>query len=344
MGVRVCGYGDGLPENYFIDNGKTGALTFTMAAAASLMPDGESSVYAKARDVCAARGFYATNYMLLGHTGGGIGEVWRSPAMGLLCDKQRKRYREFMDGRQWFLELSRRYDGSFGILGGPSRYDQPTTWGQMMAMSYTVPRRTLRITGSPRTKYSKPYKLPVRPWGTEADDDFYSAKPVACKDGTVPEFDEAPAGGAADGVFRHVPKSDRTDKIMRKFCHHPDHEIRREIAGGYLGEEHDDLIVPMLKHADARVRRAGLTAICDIHKTQPPLPPERLTDEMVDLVIGMANDPDESWWCVENALRALSIAPVEKVAPHIDHLLYWLRHEDWWLRKAALTAAREGPT
>lgn len=33
-------YGDHFPETYFIDNGKTGALAFTMAAAASLTPDG----------------------------------------------------------------------------------------------------------------------------------------------------------------------------------------------------------------------------------------------------------------------------------------------------------------
>ncbi len=43
-------YGDGIPEQSFVDNGKTGGLAFTMAAAANLTPGGEKSVYAQARD------------------------------------------------------------------------------------------------------------------------------------------------------------------------------------------------------------------------------------------------------------------------------------------------------
>ena len=89
-----------------------------MAAAAALTPDGEKSVYAQARDVCAMQSFYTTSFMLHGHTGGGIGEIWRSAAMGLLHDKRPQQYREFMDNRQWHYDLSRRFDGSFGILGG----------------------------------------------------------------------------------------------------------------------------------------------------------------------------------------------------------------------------------
>ena len=38
--------------------------------------------------------------------------------MGLLHDKTPLQYREFMDNRQWHYDLSRRWDGSFGILGG----------------------------------------------------------------------------------------------------------------------------------------------------------------------------------------------------------------------------------
>ena len=39
-------YGDGLPEGGGVDNGKNGGLAFAMAAAASLTPEGENSVYA----------------------------------------------------------------------------------------------------------------------------------------------------------------------------------------------------------------------------------------------------------------------------------------------------------
>jgi hypothetical protein len=111
-------YGDHRPEHGFVDNGKNGNLAFAMAAAASLTPNGERSVYAGARDVCAMTSFYTTSFMLHGHTGGGIGEIWRSAAMGLLHERKPKQYREFMDNRKWHYELSRRFNGSFGILGG----------------------------------------------------------------------------------------------------------------------------------------------------------------------------------------------------------------------------------
>ena len=332
-------YGDGFPETYFIDNGKTGALAFTMAAAASLTPDGENSVYAKARDINAMRGFYGTNYMLTGHTGGGIGEVWRGPAMGFLIDKEPAKYRSFMDGRQWHLEMSRRFDGSFGLLNGSNRYDTPTTWGQMMAFQYTVPRKTLRLTGSARTKWSKAYQLPETPWGTEADNDFCEIKPAAHANGKTPTFDDSLEGGPINGIERHFRATKDTKNLALKYCLHPDHEVRREIGAGYVNRHKlDSDVVSMLKHKDARVRRAALSVIHVVHKGVKVLPAERLTKEMVDLVIAMVNDPKESWWVIENALRVMSILPKEKTAPHIDRLLYFLAHEEWWLQYAALQA------
>lgn len=333
-------YGDTLPETYFINNGKTEALAFTMGAAASLTPKGEESVYAKARDVSAARALYDCNYMLVGHTGGGIGEAWRGPAMGLLYEKEPTMYRAFMDGRQWHLELSRRFNGSFTMLQEPgaTRYSG-INWGYMMGMQYTVPRKTLRMTGAKRTRRSKQYKLPVRPWGTAEDDDFYSTKPAEYADGTVPEFPQTLRDGTANGVERYVraqKAAGNIDATIRKYFHHPDHEVRREICGFYRTAEQDHLIVPMLKHEDARVRRTALTALHHVHKGEHVLPPERLTDEMMEIVIKMVNDPEESWWVVENALRAMSLAPVEKTAPHIDRLLYWLAHDEWWLQHAAV--------
>jgi hypothetical protein len=150
-------YGDGLPEMSFVDNGKTGALAFTMAAAASLTPEGEKSIYAKARDVSAVKSFYSTSWLNHGHTGGGIGEIWRGASMGLMMEKKTTKHREFMDNRQWFYDISRRFDGSFGIVGGGSRYDKEL-WGTGMALSYTVPRKTLRISGAPPSKFSKKYQ------------------------------------------------------------------------------------------------------------------------------------------------------------------------------------------
>jgi len=332
-------YGDHFPETYFIDNGKTGALAFTMAAAAALTPNGEQSVYAKARDISAMRGFYGCNYMLIGHTGGGIGEVWRGPAMGFLYEKESAKYRAFMDGRLWHLEMSRRFNGSFGILDGTSRYDTPSTWGQMMALQYTIPRKTLRLSGAPRGKWSKSYQLPERPWGTKADDDFCNITPAVDLDGEMPEFDDSLEGGTINGVERMFRAAEETKALGLKFCLHPDHEMRREIGAGYVKRnEQDDEVVAMLKHKDARVRRAALAVLFSVHKGTHVLPAERLTDEMAELVIAMVNDPEESWWVVVNALQVMSVLPKEKTAPHVDRLLSFLDQDEWWLQYAALQA------
>ena len=131
-------YGDHRTEAGFVDNGKNGLLAFAMAAATALTPNGEKSVYASARDVCAMQSFYTTSFMLHGHTGGGIGEIWRSASMGLLHSRRPEQYREFMDHRKWHYDLSRRFDGSFGILGGAG-YDKEL-WGVAFPLAYTIPR------------------------------------------------------------------------------------------------------------------------------------------------------------------------------------------------------------
>lgn len=340
-------YGDGLPETGFVDNGKTGKLAFQMAAAAALTPEGEKSVYAGSRDISAVKGFYSTSWMLHGHTGGGIGEIWRSAAMGLMHDKKPLKYREFMDNRQWFYELSRRFDGSMGIVsatfGNGSGYDDPKSWGIGLALSYTIPRKTLRITGAPATTFSKPYQLPQRPWGTQADEAFLSLAAAPDKDGTVHDWDqERLANDASWPISRRLSAPAVTDEVLRLYARHPDQGVR-QMAAQTIGKKEDNrLIIELLADKDPRVRQAGIMAIRT--RTAPKAkgePPQAglLTDEMAHLLIGMVNAPNESWWVVEGALNCLGLARPELLAPHVDRLCYWLEHDEWWLRKGALAAA-----
>jgi len=111
-------YGNNMPEGGFVDNGKTSKLAFAMAAAAALTDQQEDSVYAKARDISATKGFYSTSWLFHGHTGGGIGELWRGQSMNIVKDKRPIAHRDFMDGRRWMYELARRHDGAFGWFGG----------------------------------------------------------------------------------------------------------------------------------------------------------------------------------------------------------------------------------
>jgi hypothetical protein len=251
--------------------------------------------------------------------------------MGLLHDKKPLKYREFMDNRQWFYELSRHFDGSMGIVGnhhGGGGYDVPGSWGIGISLAYTIPRKALRITGAPATKFAKPYDLPKRPWGTAADETFFSMTPAADKNGKVQDWDaERLATDASWPILRRVNAPDATDETLLMYARHPDQGVR-EMAAQVIGKRaKDPLILELLRDKDPRARQAGLMAIDA---------PERLTDEAAALAIGMINDPDESWWVVVHALNRLAMARPELLAPHVDRLCYWLQHDEWWLQRAAL--------
>ena len=334
-------YGDGMPEGGFVDNGKVGGLAFVMAAAASLTPEGEKSIYAKARDISAVKSFYSTSWMLHGHTGGGIGEVWRSSAMGLLYDQKPTKYREFMDGRAWHYDLSRRYNGAMTILRDSdysAKYDNEM-WGAGYALTYTIPRKTLRMTGAPPTKYSKTYALPQRPWGVAADDAFYSLAPAPDKNGKLQDVDaEKLVTDASGPLLRKLNDPKVSDEVLLKYAHHPEYGMRQAAALAIRTKERDYLILELLKDKDPRVRQAGLMVLCIDGFNTTYLPAERMTGPIVECLGKMIADPAESWWVVENAMMALSLAKPEQLAPHVDALLGWLKHPEWWLQRAALTA------
>ncbi len=331
-------YGDQIPEQSFVDNGKTGGLAFTLAAAANLAPTSElAELYANARDNSAVKGFYSTSWMLIGHTGGGVGEIWRSAAMGLMAGREPVKHREFMDARRWFYELSRRHDGSLAIAGG-GRYDQPD-WGVMLGLTYTLPRGHLRLAGAPRSPHATDYGLPARrPWGNAADDVFYLNTPAVGLNGE--RYDEALAQetfltGSSRAAFAVMADPEVTDDVLLRYAHHPDHGIRRGAASHIARHGRDHLVVPLLGSADPRVRHAGSMVIHCRFKRRP-LPAARVTDDMVAGLVRMIRDPEEAWWGVENAMKALAIADPDHIAPQVDRLLEFVGHEQWWLSAAAM--------
>ncbi len=344
-------YGDGRPEMGFVDNGKNGNLAFAMAAAAALTPDGEKSVYAAARDVCAMTSFYTTSFMLHGHTGGGIGESWRSPAMGLLYEKRPKQYREFMDCRQWHYDLSRRFDGSFGILGGGG-YDGDKWkggWGTAYALTYTIPRKTLRISGAPSTKFSKPYQLPKQPWGTAADNAFLSLEAVPDANGNKQDLTKETLrdDSSKPVLVRLHDSGDISDDLLRRYIHHQDNNIRfvaaNKVLGinsGYIGwrspggKVRMELMMEFLRAKDPRVRQAMFAAIYEILRRERRT--KVLTREVFDLAVQAIKDPKESWTIKDTALRVIGHGSADWLGPQVDHLLPYLEHPEWWLRNAAL--------
>lgn len=339
-------YGNGYPEGGLRDNGKTSGLAVAMAVAAQLTPEGENSVYAKARDNSAMKAFYATNWFHAAHTGGGMGEIWHHAGMALVREKRPIPYRSYHDTRRWVMDKSRRHDGSIAIEGMDDRYNRSLTdatgqltWGTYFALTYTYPRKTLQIWGAPRSPYAKTYQLPKRPWGTPADDIFNSPDPIYIGEAlkltqedllneTVPKDASLPVIGVYED-----PKT--TEKEMFRFLLHPEYAMRSGAVGQVVQRGWDHLVVPMLKSGDPRLRQAGLLALTGMFKGRA-LPDDRLTSEMFDEVSRMIEDPNESWWVLKHAVWALRRADVDRIGQHRDRLLEILKIDSDWVQSETI--------
>ncbi|MFK7852033.1 MAG: DUF6288 domain-containing protein [Akkermansiaceae bacterium] len=339
-------YGNGPPEGGFRDNGKTSGLAVAMAVAAQLSPDGESSVYAKARDNSAMKSFYATNWFHAAHTGGGMGEIWHHGAMALMREKRPAPYRSYHDTRRWVMDLSRRFDGSIGIAGMDDRYDRSATeasgnraWGTYFALTYTYPRKALQIWGAPRSKWAKNFDLPPRPWGNAADDIFQSPNPIDGGDLvklTMEDLlNEQVETHASVAVIQKLSDPNLTDETLLKHILHPEYDIRSMAMDQVVRRGKIELVVPLLKSTDPRLRQAALLTLTGMFKGSP-FPDDQLTPEMFDLVGQMVDEPDESWWVALHAIQALKRAKPERIAKHRDRLLEFLEYDSVWLKTAAV--------
>lgn len=344
VGHGNVAYGDHLPEAGFTGNGKTEGLAFTMQAAANLHPKGENSIYAKARDICANKAFYNTSWLFHGHTGGGIGELWKGRAMGLVREKRPEPYRSFMNERLWMYELARNHQGVFGWVSdwNVSYSDtgiEKKGWGAYIPLIYTLPRKSLRLHGAPPTKYSRTYSIPDRPWGNAADDIFLSLEPGEYLPGKRQDVSkEQLPTDASKPVLARLRDPAVTDEVILMYAHHFEHSIRAIAAStiNILGRYH--LVSQLLKSSDPRARRTALDSINSGDSKSPSFPSDQLTAEMFDLIGNMIENPEESWWVKMGAMDAMQLAPSSHIAKYYHHLIGWLDHHDWWLRQSAMRA------
>jgi hypothetical protein len=339
-------YGNGPPEGGFRDNGKTSGLAMALAAAALVSPEGESSVYADARDLSAMKSFYATNWFHAAHTGGGMGEIWHHGAMALVREKRPIPYRSYMDTRRWMMDLSRRHDGSIAIEGMDDRYNRSLTdasgnrdWGTFFALTYTYPRKQLQLWGAPRSPHAQHYQLPTRPWGNATDDIFQSPEPIYIGERikltmekllneTVPEDSSLMAGPKFGD-----PEAGELE--LFKYILHPEYGLRVGVTREMVTRGWNHLVVPLLKSGDPRLREAGLLTLTGMFKGKP-FSDDQIKPEMFDLVGEILEDPNESWWVALSAIKALARADVKRIGRHRDRLLEFVDHESVWLQTAAV--------
>ncbi len=332
-------YGNGLPEGGFRDNGKTSGLALALEAAALVDPAGEQSVYAPARDNSAMKSFYATNWFHAAHTGGGMGEIWHHAAISQMREKRPLAYRSFLDTRRWVMELSRRFDGSIGIAGMDDRYDRsatedPMAWGTYFALTYTYPRKHLQLFGAPRSTWAKTAPLP-RPWGNAADDAFHSIEPIPGGPLTLEDLKrERVETDASVPVIAALGSPSLTDQTLLRYIHHPEYDLRSMAMDQVVKRGKVEMVVPLLKSGDPRLRQAGLLALTGMFKGSP-LPRENVTPEMDALVVTILNDPNESWWGSLHAIEALGRTNPQLIAQNSERLLQLLEYDCTWIQTAA---------
>ncbi len=335
-------YGTNLPEGGFRDNGKSSGLAFGLGAAAMVSPEGESSVYAKARDNTAMKAFYATNWFHAAHTGGGMGEIWHHTAVNQMREKRPVQYRSYFDTRRWVMELSRRHDGSVAIAGMDDRYNRSATdcsggraWGTYFALTYTLPRKQLQLFGAPRSKWAKTMEIP-RPWGNAADDVFHSIEPIPGGPLTIDDLlNETVENGSSLAVINTLSSPDVSDETLLKYIYHPEYDLRSIAMDQVVRRGKVDMVMPLLTASDTRLRQAGLLALTGMFKGRG-FSDDQLTPEMFEQVSKMVNDPEEAWWTAQHAIMAMGRGDKEFIGKHRDRLMEFLKYDSVWIQTYAV--------
>jgi hypothetical protein len=336
-------YGDHRGEGGLGSNGKDGMIAAAMQIA--MGAKGDVSLYKNARHYLAMSMIDSYPLLAQGHGDEGRGDgIWRPIITSYLMDEKPALYRSSMNRLTWWHDLSREPGGSVGIATLGWQNGVVGSSGPGIALSYTAPLKTLRITGAPRSEHAKDFTLPATLWGTQADQAFLSID-------HHPEYynhgDEEPAHLAfyALGGAYHQPAKDLKSlprEVMLKNIHHRNFMIRAQAAKALRTAGGFDELEKLLSNPDPRLRRAALDGMTDYNYWfaygKNPIAADKFTPGMLAAIRKMLADPEESWWVVDGALMALKFAPAKAIETCKPLIMPWTKHSDWWLRESAFVA------
>jgi len=327
-------YGDHRAEGWLSCNGKNGML----AAALSLL-DGKA--YRMATETLSLDMADSYRWLTAGHTGGGFDAIWRGLGSVHVPKDKQDHYRLHMDKLAWYYDLCRLPKGGFNILGNPEtqRTYGGAVWGHGMGLAYTAPRRTLRITGAPPTRYSQKVQAPDLPWGRPRDLEFLRTD--YCEGFGKEEMEPHEIyNRLGDPYNKPTEKADKAffTKMMRHY--NPNARTMAGLALGGLGAV--DEIAQALQDPDPRVRRAGLDAIEKYNHffraAQGAFPPAVVSEKFLSGIEKILKDPEVSLWERDGAMFALSRAEPADIKKNLGLVRDYLRHEEWWLRQSSFAA------
>jgi hypothetical protein len=326
-------YGDHRGEGGLGSNGKDGMVAALMQVATGAQ--GETRVYRQARNYFALSMLDSFPALVTGHGDEGRGDaIWRSITSAYLRDIKPEAYRATMNELKWWYDLSRRPSGALGVATA-QRFDDEGS-GAGVAIAYTAPLRTLRITGAPRSKFAKEFSVPVNPWGRPADLAFLSIEP----DGDTPVYQLARKLG--DAYSAEPNYAGMAAAELARMARHRNYMIRAQAAKALMHTGAFGELEKMMADPDPRVRRAACDGLTDYRYWfavgKRPIRPEDVSPKMVAALRGMLVDPNEAIYVVDGALMALSCATPGAVAECVPDIVPWTTHEEWWVRQSAFRA------
>jgi hypothetical protein len=332
-------YGDHRPEGGLGSNGKNGMIAAAMLIASQ--SQGDVSNYKKAHDYLAMSTITSYPNLAKGHGDGGRGDVWwRGIAASYVRDTDPAAYQKAMNDLRWYYDLTRRASGGLGVSCLSGNWHDT---GALLALTYTAPLKTLRITGAPRSRFSKDFELPARLWGNEADEAFLddTNNPALASYGVEDPMHVTLARlGSAYG--KQQPSPPLTKRELVRNMHHRRYMVRCQAAKALREMGALDELERFLTDADPRLRRAALDGLIDYsyHSAmgKNPIGPSQYTDGMIEAIAGMLKNPDEAWFVIDGALFAMSNMPAGVIHENMDLILPWTTHEEWWLRQSAFVA------
>ncbi len=327
-------YGDHRAEIYAHTNGRNMATACTF----SLLDGEQYKMAAALLGAMAPDSYYIPE---AGHTGGGLGVMWRGIGSMHVPAARKASYRRQMDILAWYYDLARVPGGGFSMLPSPpktSRYCG-LGWGTgAVGMAFTAPLRTLRITGGKPTAYSVRRPSPKVAWGNAADVVFRRSD--HCEGFGTEKL-------APHEVYNaiKVSKNASTTCVAKLLRHY--NPVIRVWAALLLAERGDkasvDALAAAAVHSDARVRHAGLAGAGVYNSFGRAFRPGKISRETItarfgDVIAKVLNDPHAAWWEADGALWALRNTTPATIRKHLPAIRRFARHEDWWLREAALMA------
>ena len=331
-GHEAVPYGDHRPEGWLSCNGKTGML----AGAMSLLDGKAYQMAAQAMSLDMADSY---RWVGAGH-GSSFGDhIWRGLGSVHVPKDKQAHHRLSMDKLTWYYDLCRRPKGGFGLLNLGAGVGDGAAWGHGLALAYTAPRKTLRITGAPHTKYSRKVQAPDLPWGRPRDLEFLRTD--YCEGFGKEEMEPHEIYDKLGDAY-NSPKEKADKAFCVKMMRHYNPTARRQagVALARLGAT--DEILAALQHQDPRVRRAGLEALtqyrCWWGGGTASFPPAVMSQKYLPSILKILKDQDSAFWEIDGALLALGMTELSDVTANLDQVRKYLRHEEWWLREAAWRA------